>query len=115
MILYSLVWPCMVLYGRLLSCIALYGPVDQYCPAQSGMVQNVQQGTTWSGMFPNGHVCSSMDYYCLVWLCIVQYDSMPDLENLSHESTNQHIYSNSNTYACFCSTHATFAQTLCMF
>ena len=45
---------------------------------------------------------------------MVQYVAMQDLENQSYES-NQPIHLESNTHACLCPTHATFAQILCLF
>ena len=88
--------PCLFLRvtcGALSSLLYLLGPVGfcivPYGPAWSVMFNG---GIPWSGMVLN--VCSSMDHYCLVWLCMVQYVSMQDLKNKSYES-NQYIHINS--------------------
>ena len=129
LVLYDLVQPCLALYGSLLPCMALYGvwpcrpcffcQGNMWCPmvpfkfswSCRFLVRNVQWRTSWSGIDPNGPMWSSMGHYSLVWLFMVKYVPMQDLENQSYES-NQHIHLKSNAYACLCSTHTTFAQIL---
>ena len=129
---YSPAWHCMALYttlffvnvtcGALWSVLYLFGPVG---------VCIVPYSLAWSYTVPLPHgPCVVFNGYTMVlygpeWSYVLVYESLlscmalycPICSNSRFRKfkVNQHIHLKSNTNACLLSTHATFAQVLCLF